>query len=324
MKLIATGGASYLWSNGATTSSVTATSGGNYTVTVTGSNGCTATSAPATVAITPLPGAPVITGSSSVLRGGTYTYSVVVPNATSYNWTYTSNGVGTCFLNHTHCTCTMSHTHCNPGTCTLNHTHCKCTQSHQHCNYIVASCLLSHTHCSCTMSHTHCTPGICTLNHTHCQCSQNHQHCNSNMNFATCAISHTHCTCSLNHTHCNSGNCTLNHTHCQCLQIHTHCNDKCAQSHVHSGATCLINHTHCTNLSTCALNHTHCNFGTNSTILGNGNDTIKIYFTNCTAPRGVLTVYGSNACGNGPAAVLTINTNAGATINCFTAKLTTG
>ncbi|MCC6726334.1 MAG: gliding motility-associated C-terminal domain-containing protein [Saprospiraceae bacterium] len=41
--LMATGGGSYLWSNGATTPSITTTSSGSYTVTVTNSSGCTAT-----------------------------------------------------------------------------------------------------------------------------------------------------------------------------------------------------------------------------------------------------------------------------------------
>ena len=46
---------SYLWSNGATTSSTNVTSSGNYTVQVTNANGCTATSAPYTVNSSILP-----------------------------------------------------------------------------------------------------------------------------------------------------------------------------------------------------------------------------------------------------------------------------
>jgi hypothetical protein len=46
---------SYLWSNGATTSSTNVTSSGNYTVQITNANGCTATSAPYTVNASILP-----------------------------------------------------------------------------------------------------------------------------------------------------------------------------------------------------------------------------------------------------------------------------
>lgn len=49
--LTASVGSSYLWSTGATTPSINATSTGNYTVTVTNSNGCSATSAPMAVLV---------------------------------------------------------------------------------------------------------------------------------------------------------------------------------------------------------------------------------------------------------------------------------
>ena len=44
--LTASSAASYTWSNGATTQSITVSSAGSYGVTVTGANGCSATSAP--------------------------------------------------------------------------------------------------------------------------------------------------------------------------------------------------------------------------------------------------------------------------------------
>ena len=47
--LTASAGASYLWSNGATTQSIAATASGNYSVTVTNADGCSATSAATTV-----------------------------------------------------------------------------------------------------------------------------------------------------------------------------------------------------------------------------------------------------------------------------------
>lgn len=49
--LSANSGSAYLWSNGATTQDIYATTGGNYTVVVTDGNGCTATSAPVTVTV---------------------------------------------------------------------------------------------------------------------------------------------------------------------------------------------------------------------------------------------------------------------------------
>ncbi len=49
--LTAPAGFSYRWSNGATTQSINATAAGNYTVTVTNANGCSATSAPTTVTL---------------------------------------------------------------------------------------------------------------------------------------------------------------------------------------------------------------------------------------------------------------------------------
>jgi len=49
VQLTASAGASYLWSTGATTQSIWASNSGDYTVTVTDANGCSATSAPVTV-----------------------------------------------------------------------------------------------------------------------------------------------------------------------------------------------------------------------------------------------------------------------------------
>jgi large repetitive protein len=67
-------GASYLWSNGATTQSIDATTSGSYTVTITSSNGCSTTSAPANVTVTPMP-APAITanGPTTFCQGGSVT-----------------------------------------------------------------------------------------------------------------------------------------------------------------------------------------------------------------------------------------------------------
>ena len=53
--LTANAGASYLWSTGATTQSILVTTSGNYSVTVTDANNCSATSAPTTVTLNTLP-----------------------------------------------------------------------------------------------------------------------------------------------------------------------------------------------------------------------------------------------------------------------------
>ncbi len=52
--LTASSGASYLWSNGATTQSITVSTAGNYSVTVTNDNGCSTMSLATTVAVNPL------------------------------------------------------------------------------------------------------------------------------------------------------------------------------------------------------------------------------------------------------------------------------
>lgn len=58
---------SYLWSNGATTPSITVTTSGSYTVTVTDSYGCSATSDPVSVTVNPLPATPLIIWNSPLL-----------------------------------------------------------------------------------------------------------------------------------------------------------------------------------------------------------------------------------------------------------------
>ena len=61
-----------VWSTTATTQSITVSAAGTYTVTVTNAGGCSATSAPTTVIVNPLPTAPTITlsGSSAFCQGG--------------------------------------------------------------------------------------------------------------------------------------------------------------------------------------------------------------------------------------------------------------
>ena len=108
--LTASSGTSYLWSNGATTSSIVVTASGSYSVTVTQS-GCSATSAPTAVTVNPTPTATITasgpttfcsggsvtltatSGDSWLWSNGQTTQSIVVTTGGSYSVTVT-NGLG--------------------------------------------------------------------------------------------------------------------------------------------------------------------------------------------------------------------------------------
>ncbi len=108
--LTATGGVSYVWSNGSTTATIFTSSPGTYTVTVIGSNGCTATST-STIVIAGLPNlqingpATICQGASSTLTatgGATYIWSTgqttasitITPGATINYCVTASNAFG--------------------------------------------------------------------------------------------------------------------------------------------------------------------------------------------------------------------------------------
>ncbi len=84
-----TGFSSYRWSNGATTREITVTATGSFTVTVTGSNGCSGVSAATAVTVNATP-APAITpnGPTSFCEGGSVVLAAPAGFA-SYRW---SNG----------------------------------------------------------------------------------------------------------------------------------------------------------------------------------------------------------------------------------------
>ncbi|MBK9451982.1 MAG: PKD domain-containing protein [Bacteroidetes bacterium] len=87
VNLTSTAATSYLWSpGGSTAQSVSVSASGSYTVQVTGSNGCTATSAPTVVTVNALPATPTITpsGPTTFCAGGSVTLTSTA--GTSYLW----------------------------------------------------------------------------------------------------------------------------------------------------------------------------------------------------------------------------------------------
>jgi hypothetical protein len=91
--LTASEGSSYLWSTGATTPAITVSSAGNYSVTVTNTNGCNATSATTPVTITPSPIDGTISANATAICLG---QSVIISSAggtgTPYYWASTNGG----------------------------------------------------------------------------------------------------------------------------------------------------------------------------------------------------------------------------------------
>ena len=100
--LTSSAGASYLWSNGATTQSIVASTAGAYVVTVDNGAGCSAASIP--VYVTVYFGVPqrpsIVTGQSTVCPGETFRYTINrARRAVNYTWTLpagaTSGGLST-------------------------------------------------------------------------------------------------------------------------------------------------------------------------------------------------------------------------------------
>jgi len=76
---------SYLWNTGATTQNIVVTTSGNYSVTVTNANGCSATSSPTIVTVNPLPTASITpSGATTFCVGNSVTLTANA--ASSYLW----------------------------------------------------------------------------------------------------------------------------------------------------------------------------------------------------------------------------------------------
>ncbi|MFM6934267.1 MAG: Ig-like domain-containing protein, partial [Flavobacteriales bacterium] len=90
--LTAGAGASYLWSNNATTQSIVATTAGNYTVVVTNASGCSATSLPIAVTIFATPTATIsASGATTFCQGGNVTLNANSGSGYSYQWNNNTN-----------------------------------------------------------------------------------------------------------------------------------------------------------------------------------------------------------------------------------------
>ncbi|MFM8596585.1 MAG: PKD-like domain-containing protein, partial [Flavobacteriales bacterium] len=93
--LTASSGTAYAWSNGATTQSITVSATGNYSVTVTNANGCSATSTPVAVTVNTLPIANITSlNGNTFCQGGSVT--LVSSTGSLYAW---SNGLTTQSIN---------------------------------------------------------------------------------------------------------------------------------------------------------------------------------------------------------------------------------
>jgi len=87
---------SYQWSNASNNQTLTVSTAGSYTVTVTDANGCSNTSTATVVTVNSLPTAPVVTGTTAVCVGST---TLLSTTASSPVWSSANSGVATIAAN---------------------------------------------------------------------------------------------------------------------------------------------------------------------------------------------------------------------------------
>ncbi len=95
---------SYSWSTGATTQNIPVSTSGNYSVTITDGNGCSATSSATTVTVNALPTTPTITENGTILTSSSatgnqwYLNGNIINGATAQTYTITQNGIYTAIV----------------------------------------------------------------------------------------------------------------------------------------------------------------------------------------------------------------------------------
>ncbi len=93
VELTASAGTSYLWNTGETTPSITVTTRGNYTVTITNGS-CASTSPPFEVLVNPTPTTPILalSGPTEFCEGGSVVISVTNVEGVAYQWLKSVDG----------------------------------------------------------------------------------------------------------------------------------------------------------------------------------------------------------------------------------------
>ncbi|MBC5773789.1 T9SS type A sorting domain-containing protein [Pontibacter sp. KCTC 32443] len=109
--LTASNGSSWLWSNGATTQSITVDADGTFTVQVTDGNSCTSSaSEPVTVTVNPIPAAPTVTGGEVCDQGEVTLGATVGENGNDIRWYTAATGGSPVATGNTYTTPTITST----------------------------------------------------------------------------------------------------------------------------------------------------------------------------------------------------------------------